>query len=193
MNVGANSITDTGLYFQWGDTQGYTADQIGTGEGKKKFANDWSDYKFTTDGGSTFTKYNETDKKTVLDLGDDAVHAAWGGYWRMPTSEEFDKLFNATTTEFVSNYNNSSVNGLLCTAKDDSKKKLFFPVCGYAFDGTVNNLNYSGAVVYSLGWVSNLDDNPISAKSVRFFRGDVGMGSFTRYYGQCVRGVLDIK
>ena len=36
-NIGANSITDYGLYFQWGDTQGYTADQVGSGEGKKFF------------------------------------------------------------------------------------------------------------------------------------------------------------
>lgn len=32
-NVGATSETDTGLYFAWGETQGYTADQVGTGEG----------------------------------------------------------------------------------------------------------------------------------------------------------------
>lgn len=33
MNVGANSETDNGLYFAWGETTGYTADQIGSGEG----------------------------------------------------------------------------------------------------------------------------------------------------------------
>jgi len=33
MNLGANSITDPGLYYQWGDTQGYTDSQIGSGEG----------------------------------------------------------------------------------------------------------------------------------------------------------------
>ena len=37
MNVGANNITDAGLYFQWGDTQGYTAAQVGSGEGQKYF------------------------------------------------------------------------------------------------------------------------------------------------------------
>ena len=36
-NVGAETETDYGLYFQWGDTQGYTADQIGTGNGQKPF------------------------------------------------------------------------------------------------------------------------------------------------------------
>ena len=31
MNVGASSSGETGFYFQWGDTSGYTADQVGTG------------------------------------------------------------------------------------------------------------------------------------------------------------------
>ena len=44
MNVGATGITDYGLYFQWGDTQGYTRSQIGSGEGKKYFG--WADYKY---------------------------------------------------------------------------------------------------------------------------------------------------
>jgi hypothetical protein len=54
MNVGANSITDYGLYFQWGDTQGYTASQVGSGEGQKAFT--WADYKYgngTSDPGAT--------------------------------------------------------------------------------------------------------------------------------------------
>ena len=45
-NVGARKPSESGLYFQWGDTQGYTAEQVGIGEGKKKFAYDESDYKF---------------------------------------------------------------------------------------------------------------------------------------------------
>ena len=50
MNVGASKPSDAGLYFQWGDTQGYTADQVGTGDGKKKFSSDWSDYKWNPSG-----------------------------------------------------------------------------------------------------------------------------------------------
>ena len=70
-NIGAETEEDTGLYFQWGDTVGYTAEQVGEGEGKKYFG--WDDYKFSVDGSSTnFSKYNETDGKTVLDLEDDA-------------------------------------------------------------------------------------------------------------------------
>jgi hypothetical protein len=69
MNIGANSVTDTGLYFQWGDTQGYTASQVGSGEGQKYFG--WADYKYGNGTSSPsdmdMTKYNATDGKTVLD------------------------------------------------------------------------------------------------------------------------------
>lgn len=34
-NVGANIPEESGLYFQWGDTQGYTAAQAGNEEGQK--------------------------------------------------------------------------------------------------------------------------------------------------------------
>lgn len=64
MNIGANSITDGGLYFQWGDTQGYTASQIGT---DKTF--DWASYKYCDGTSSVITKYNSTDGLTTLTLG----------------------------------------------------------------------------------------------------------------------------
>lgn len=77
MNVGASKASDEGLYFQWGDTVGYTADQVGTGEGKKKFASDWSDYKwFSSANGGTLTKYTTTG--ATLELEDDAAHANMG-------------------------------------------------------------------------------------------------------------------
>lgn len=70
MNIGANSVTDYGLYFQWGDIQGYTASQVGSGTGQKYFG--WADYKYgngtSSPGATGMTKYNATDSKTVLDL-----------------------------------------------------------------------------------------------------------------------------
>jgi hypothetical protein len=32
-NIGAEDVIDTGLYFAWGETQGYTASQVGSGSG----------------------------------------------------------------------------------------------------------------------------------------------------------------
>ena len=68
MNIGASTETDAGLYFQWGDTQGYTASQVGT---DKVF--DWTNYKYgngtSSPGGYGMTKYNSADRLTTLVLG----------------------------------------------------------------------------------------------------------------------------
>ena len=59
-NVGASKPSEYGLYFQWGDTVGYTADQVGTGNGQKEFT--WSDYKWylgiNDDGNQELKKYD---------------------------------------------------------------------------------------------------------------------------------------
>ena len=100
MNVGASSETDRGLYFAWGETQGYTASQVGTGEGQKAFR--WSDYKFNPSGdGLTFIKYNASDKKTHLELIDDAAHVNWGGDWHMPNRAQCLELLTGTKNGFV--------------------------------------------------------------------------------------------
>lgn len=150
MNVGANSVTDTGLYYQWGDTQGYTAEQVGSGEGQKYFG--WEDYKYgngTSSPGSTgMTKYNSTDGKTVLDVSDDAATAAWGGNWRMPTTVEFAALGASVNTAWTTNYQGSGVSGFVLTDKADNTKVLFFPTCGYASNGDVFSKNF-GCYYYS--------------------------------------------
>lgn len=186
MNVGANSVTDYGLYFQWGDTQGYTADQVGSGEGQKAFK--WSDYKWTEDGGSTFTKYNATDGKTVLDIEDDAARANMGGQWRMPTTAEFQALGNAVNAVWTTDYNGSGVAGLVCTDKTDSSKTLFFPAAGCAGLGSMFGVGDVGYV-----WSSSLGSSYVDyAWSLNFGNEDTYWDyNFRRYYGFSVRGVLD--
>ena len=139
MNIGANSVTDYGLYFQWGDTQGYTASQIGSGSGKKYFY--WNDYKFGGDAGTAPSKYNNTDGKTVLDVEDDAAVANWGCAWRMPTANDFLNLSGAVNTTWVTNYNGTGVAGLICTSKNDSSVQLFFPAGGICDRGSINSVN----------------------------------------------------
>lgn len=153
MNVGATSETDYGLYFQWGDTQGYTADQVGNGEDQKAFS--WADYKWTEDGGSTMTKYNETDSKTVLEAADDAVRANWGGSWRMPTTAELQALGDAVNTAWTTDYQGSGVAGLVCTDKNDSSKVLFFPAVGICSDGGVEAVGNIGEVLSSSLYTRN--------------------------------------
>lgn len=186
MNVGATSETDYGLYFQWGDTKGYTESQVGSGEGQKAFT--WADYKFNPSGdGSTFTKYNETDGKTVLDLEDDAARANMGGQWRMPTTEELLALEEAVNAVWTENYNGSGVDGLLCTDKTDSTKKLFFPAAGYADRGRADDglvYVWSSSLycieTYNEAWCLDYTIEPNWSNII------------DRYLGCSVRGVLDI-
>lgn len=190
MNVGANSVTDTGLYFQWGDTQGYTASQVGSGSGQKYFG--WADYKYgngtsspvTTD----MTKYNATDGKTVLDASDDAVTAAWGSNWRMPTGAEYAALGNAINTAWTEDYQGSGVAGMICTDKNDSSKVLFFPAGGYCYNGEDRSVGLGGYY-----WSSSLDTSDTryanylyTSHGTVYWEYDV-----TRHTGYPVRGVYD--
>ena len=148
MNIGASQPSDYGLYFAWGDTQGYTAEQVGSGEGKKYF--DWADYKYGNGTDSPdatgMAKYNETDVKTVLEAVDDAAVANWGGNWRMPTTDEFQALGAAVNSAWTQV---NDVYGILCTDKTDSSKTLFFPAVGYCYFGSVRGVGGSGKYWYS--------------------------------------------
>lgn len=196
MNIGANSITDYGLFFQWGDTQGYTASQVGSGTGKKYFG--WADYKFNPSGdGATFSKYNLTDGLVTLEASDDAVHAAWGGNWRTPTKDEFIALRDAidyidangntiTATNKLTTLN--GVKGMYIADKNDHSKRLFFPACGLCDNGSVSNVG--SQVRY---WSSSLDSSTIYyAYNLRFYNGEGNWSYRTRrFYGFSLRGVLD--
>ena len=200
MNVGANSITDTGLYFQWGDTQGYTASQVGSGEGQKYFG--WEDYKWTEDGGSTMSKYtcsgssgsgsgsgsgSEGDGLCELQPSDDAVTAAWGGSWRMPTTDEYAALGAAVNSAWTADYQGSGVAGLVCTDKTDSSKVLFFPACGHCINDGVYNVGSHGYY-----WSSSLYSGNVQfACNLDFNNGFVNWSNnFDRSYGFLVRGVV---
>lgn len=189
MNVGASSVTDYGKYFQWGDAQGYTASQVGSGSGKKYFG--WADYKYgngtSSPGNTGMTKYKSTDGKTILDLSDDAARANWGGQWRMPTIAEYVALGNAVNTAWTASYQGSGVAGLVCTDKTDSSKVLFFPAAGYCFNGSVRSVGSDGSY-----WSSSLLSQYVQgAFRILFDNSGVGwQGNESRCYGAPVRGVV---
>jgi hypothetical protein len=184
MNIGASQPSDYGLYFQWGDTQGYTASQVGSGEGQKYFG--WADYKYgngTSSPSSTaMTKYNATDGLTTLEAVDDAAVANWGGSWRMPTTAEFQALGAAVNTAWTQVNN---VYGILCTDKTDSSKTLFFPAAGFCANGNVER--YDGDY-----WSSSLYTNGRQdAYYLLFYSDDADWNnSGFRCYGFAVRPVV---
>ena len=181
MNVGASKPSDYGQHFQWGDTIGYTQDQIELGEGQKKFASDWSDYKWGVN--PNFTKYNTTG--ATLELEDDAANANMGGTWHMPTPDQIRELINTayTTNTWATQ---DGVNGRLFTSKNDPSKSIFIPAAGYASNGSLH-VEGSEADV----WSSMLDmDHVDYGRYLGFFSGNVGLDYYNRYYGFSVRGVI---
>ena len=147
-NVGANSETDYGLYFAFGETKGYSGFTDA-----KKF--NWGDYKFSVKGSnSKLAKYNDTDGKKVLDLCDDAAHIHMGGKWHMPTKEQIIELKSNTISDWVTNYNGSGVNGILFTSKSDTSKKLFLPA-----SGCVSNFFSESAGKVCYYWSSSIYNN----------------------------------
>lgn len=182
MNVGASSVTDTGLYFQWGDTVGYTAAQVGV---DKIF--EWNGYKYTNDGGTTFTKYNDSDNIKTLEASDDAVTAAWGGSWRMPTAAEFAALGAAVNTAFTEV---NGVSGLVCTDKTDETNTLFFPACGFAWGSQISN-GMGKSARYFAKTLSQEWLNEANGFALDYGQPEWEYGAY-RYMGCVVRGILDV-
>lgn len=154
MNVGAKSVTDHGLYFAWGETQGYADASSG-----KTFSQ--NDYKWGTE--SNFTKYNSTDGKTVLELEDDAARINMGGQWHIPTEEDFNELVNNTTNTWVDNYLDSETCGLLFTSNINGQT-LFIPASGKYENAVNDHINYQGYL-----WTKDLGTKPESDIAFLFY------------------------
>ena len=179
-NVGAEKPTDSGLYFAWGETRGFTAKQVKNGE--KRF--DWDNYKYGTY--DNLTKYNDADKKIVLEPLDNAT-INMGIGWRIPTKEEFKTLFDSTTSKWVTDYQGNGVNGRLFIDKKDNTKTLFFPAVGICSNGRVTVIGSCGFYWSSSLYSSNVRD------ALHFYfnyGGTLWDSLFRRCHGFPVRGVV---
>ena len=184
-NLGASSIIDAGLYFQWGDVQGYTAAQAGT---DKTF--DFSDYKYTEDSGTTMTKYNSTDDKAVLDASDDAAVSINKGTWRMPTKEDFQALEAACTIAWTNDYNSTGVAGLTFTDSSDNTKVLFLPAGGHGETDSILETNTMG--IYWTSTLYSYSDSNSSAYTYMFGSSiPYTLSNTFRGYGFTIRPILD--
>ena len=73
-NVGASTPNDYGRYYAWGEI-------------KPKLDYGWSTYKWCNGSDYTLIKYNTNsscgpvDKRTCLEISDDAACVNWGGNW----------------------------------------------------------------------------------------------------------------
>ena len=181
-NVGASKSSDYGLYFQWGDTKGYTKEQVGI---EKKFEYDFSDYKWYLSGEGSeikFTKYSSNGD--ILELEDDAAHVHMGGSWHIPKPEQIQELIDNTLGEWIAQ---DGVNGRLFISKKDTVKYIFIPAAGNAVDGSI-----AGIGIYGYVWGNMLNSNHNdSGQELGFISFGANLYTYSsRFCGLSVRGVI---
>ena len=176
-NVGADSPEAYGDYFAWGETST-----------KKTY--DWDTYKWYRGSDDTMTKYctkrtyGTKDKKTVLDLEDDAAYVNMGPEWRMPTRTELNELNNECTWTWTTQ---NGTKGYKVTGPNGNS--IFLPAAGYREDSSLYDAGSWGYY-----WSASLyKSNPSSAWYLRFRSRYDFMSHFTslssRPYGYTVRAV----
>jgi hypothetical protein len=122
--MGASAVNEPGDEYYWGNTN-----PVSTNNPDDIFYSpSVGEYGQAGYVPESWSKYNETDNKTTIDLSDDAAHVNWGGNWTIPTSEDFIELANTenTTATLVKNYLNRGADGILFTSKTNGNS-LFFP------------------------------------------------------------------
>lgn len=134
-NVGAEKPENFGLYFAWGETQGYEGATI-----DKQFT--WEDYKFGTE--DSLTKYNNVDGLTTLELEDDAAYQS-DNTCKIPTKVDVEELIANTTSTWEEF---DGFGGRRFTSKTNGNS-IFIPA------------KFNGGPVAWVGsiWTSSLDEN----------------------------------
>jgi hypothetical protein len=190
-NIGAETPQDKGMYFSWGNVDGYTVDENGnTTDGYSFDSNTYA----TTLGG----QYTGS----TLDTEHDAATVNMGEKWRMPTVDETLELVENTDHYYIDENGNivdeSELDGSelrsICFVKKDAtfdyndrSNFIEFPFAGYC-DGSL--LGDEG--LYGLVWSSYVDESDVQfAHSLNFNRdGDLYGDEYgNRYHGFSVRGV----
>ena len=180
-NVGAEKPEDFGLYFAWGETQGYSSKTD-----EKQFI--WGDYKWCGGWLDNLTKYNNNssygtvDNLTTLEQVDDAAYQS-DNTCRMPTKADFEEL-TANTTSIWETLN--GVDGKRFTSKTNGNS-IFVPAAGICYNSTVHFIDRKGYYWSSslnesrpdLGWYLDLD----------FYSSDTYLGDCDRRCGCSIRAV----
>ena len=165
-NVGASNPQDYGLYFAWGETTGYTAEQVTS---KVRLFNEAS--------------YTGSAISTDLTLEQDAAHANLGGKWRMPTDAEYQELINNCDMVWTDDYNGTGVKGKVFTSKVNGNS-VFFPAAGRGEYSSVNYVGRFGRYQSTSCYSDSI------ALILLLDSGSQKVGTAERWEGYSVRGVF---
>ena len=182
-NIGASKPEEFGLYFAWGETQGYTSD---TSDGHKFEIKNykWWDCDCTV---PVLLKYciswsGIADYKKVLDPEDDAATVNWGRKWQMPSLDQIKELCDSTyTTAEWTTLN--GVNGRKITSKKNGNS-IFLPATNII-------ITAGSSGIY---WSRTLYTDDSDAVSLYFYKNVSFFDSHNpRYHGLSIRPVRTQK
>ena len=170
-NVGATSPEQAGLYFAWGETVGFSADQVENGE--RSFSS--SEYKL---GPAASISADLTPEQ-------DAARIYMGGKWRIPTYDEFQELIDNCDGVWTENYNGTGVTGHIFISKINGNS-VFFPASGICIDLSVKHV---GSYV---GYWSYICASQEYAWFMNLMESGADMALCCRRHGLLVRGIFKI-
>ena len=185
MNIGAEKETDYGLYFQWGDTVGYTDTSHSTwatcpgNGGNSAYTADliaaWDAENLQSVTGMAYST-------KILKSEVDAATVNMGSKWRMPTIEDFRELVINT------NYETAEIDGVKggkFINKSDASKYIFLPFAGLAEGGASG---YHG--ILAVIWSSSVSsESPKDAGYMVASEDGFDVTKFPRGVSLSVRGV----
>ena len=170
-NIGATSPEQAGLYFAWGETTGYTGEQVTSG------ARAFSEAVYNSGSAASIS--------TDLTLEQDAAHVNLGGNWRMPTEAEYQELLDNCNMVNTNDYNGTGVTGRMFTSKVNGNS-VFFPDAGDCNDSGVSSSVGSYGSYWSASWYSSA-----CAWKLFFSPTSKYLDYSRRCWGYTVRGVCE--
>lgn len=183
-NIGANTPTESGLYFPWASTTGYknaTEHKFDFSEGNTPYIDNAEIYKYQA---KDDTNTGVHDGKLELDIEDDAAAFNMGGAWRMPSKDQFKELSDNTDRIWTTI---DGVNGYKFISRKNSGLFIFIPAAGYCGGSSLVNMGSNGFVWFR----SLLPDDSRHAYDSYFNSGYFHPSSYSnRYSGFNVRAVL---
>ena len=166
-NIGADSPEKKGLYFAWGEIEGFTAEEVKTKI--RRFT--WSSYKA---------------KEIASDLtsDNDVACVLLGENYHIPTKEDFEELLAYSDSSVTYNYKGTMVTGRILTSKINGNS-IFFPAAGRC-----RGLSVNGAGEFGCYWSASCDLSS-NAWVLFFYYMNPRLDSGVKSCGRSVRAVFN--
>ena len=172
MNVGASAPEDFGGYYAWGEVE-------------EKDTYSEATYRFFNSSDNSFTKYNSTDGKSVLDPEDDIAYVEMGGDWHIPTIVQIYELLEYTTSAITTV---NGVSGVELTSTENGNS-IFLPFASVKIDE--EEALPEGMDILAF-YSSNGQDETCDGFMAMYYQGqaNVRFGPTERIIGMSIRGVI---